>query len=86
MGFLVDLFEFIDGDPGVNLGALKTFMTQHLLDVPDIGTIRSFLPLPWRTIKVPPSKSMSLIFKLANSCRRIPVEKKVSNIARSRTP
>ena len=37
MSFLVDLFEFIDGDPGVYLGALQALMTQHLLDVPDIG-------------------------------------------------
>jgi len=51
-----------------------------------IGIIRSFFPLPWRIITVPRSGSRSNSLSWISSSRRIPVEYRVSRIARSRMP
>ena len=38
MGFGVDLTEPLDADMGIDLGGAQIFMTQKLLDAPQIGT------------------------------------------------
>ena len=51
-----------------------TYFSIHKTACSPIGIMRSFLPSPWRTIKVPRSTSRSKSPSPITSMRRMPVE------------